>query len=237
MRCFKCGNDIEDHLECPFCGYINKEVSNKATIKNNSKIDSFNKNIKNEEYENNKVDNNAISIICKILCYMQVAFAIMMALACLTLEKPFSPLISWIIVALVFIPKIKQIMIGRIYKIRKWIMPIRIILIVLAMIAFLSSLPEIYEDEWISNKGISVKLKDNVADIIENEIEYHGSYKTQYIDGVTNIDVTTENKKFKFYFTYNNDIVQFYYMKDNEKIYLVPKVKKSTYTYIESGNK
>ena len=26
-------------------------------------------------------------------------------------------------------------------------------------------------------------------------------------------------------------------MKDNEKIYLVPKVKKSTYTYIESENK
>ena len=26
-------------------------------------------------------------------------------------------------------------------------------------------------------------------------------------------------------------------MKDNEKIYLVPKVKKSTYTYIEGENK
>ena len=35
----------------------------------------------------------------------------------------------------------------------------------------------------------------------------------------------------------NNDIVEFYYMRDNEKIYLVPKVKKSTYTYIVSENK
>lgn len=29
MKCFKCGNDIEDNLECQFCGYINKEESKK----------------------------------------------------------------------------------------------------------------------------------------------------------------------------------------------------------------
>lgn len=236
MRCFKCGNDIEDNLECPFCGYINKQVSNKI-IQNNSKIDSFNKEVKNEEYENSKIDNKTINAICKILCYMQVVFAIMMALVCFALEKPFFPLISWIIVALVFIPNIKQIMIEKIHKIRKWIIPIRIILIILTMIIFIANLSQIYEDEWISNNGISVKLKDNVADVIEDEIEYHGSYKTQYVDGVTNINVTTDNKNFKFYFTYNNDIIEFYYMKDNEKIYLVPKVKKSTYTYIEVENK
>lgn len=236
MRCFKCGNHIEDNLACPFCGYINKQVSNKI-IQNNSKIDSFNKEVKNEEYENNKIDNKTINIICKILCYMQVVFAIMMALVCFALEKPFFPLVSWIIVALVFIPNIKQIMIEKIHKIRKWIIPIRIILIILTMIIFIANLSQIYEDEWISNNGISVKLKDNVADVIEDEIEYHGSYKTQYVDGVTNINVTTDNKNFKFYFTYNNDIIEFYYMKDNEKIYLVPKVKKSTYTYIEVENK
>ena len=27
MKCFNCGNDIEDNLECPFCGYINNEKS------------------------------------------------------------------------------------------------------------------------------------------------------------------------------------------------------------------
>lgn len=235
MRCFKCGNDIEDNLECPFCGYINKEVPNKATIQNNSKIDISNKSIKNEEYENNKVGNKAISIICKILCYMQVVLAIMMALICFALEKPFFSLVSWIIVALVFIPKIKQIMIREIHKIRKWIIPIRIILIILAMVVFIANLSQIYEDEWISNNGISVKLKDNVADVIEDEIEYHGSYKTQYVDGVTNINVYCENKQFVFYFKYNDDVVEFYYMKDNEKIYLVPNVKKSNYTYINEN--
>lgn len=65
--------------------------------------------------------------------------------------------------------------------------------------------------------------------------EYHGSYTTQYVDDITNINVTTENKNFKFYFKYNNDVIKFYYMKDNEKIYLVPKVKKSTYTYISEN--
>lgn len=236
MKCYKCGNDIEDNLECPFCGYINKEETKKNIRDNDSKIEYSNNRKKNERYENDRASNKVINVICKILCYMQVAFSIMMALVCFALEKPFFPFISWSIVALAFIPKIKQIIISKIPKIKKWMIPIRIVLIILAMVIFIGNLSQIYEDEWVSNNGISVKLKDNIAVVIEDGAEYHGSYKTQYIDGITNINVTTESKNFKFYFTYNNDIVEFYYMRDNEKIYLVPKVKKSTYTYIESEN-
>lgn len=236
MKCFNCGNDIEDNLECPFCGYINNEKTKKNIRVNDSKIDYFN-NEKNEEYGNDKVSNKVINVICKILCYMQVAFSIMMALVCFALEKPFFPFISWSIVALAFIPKIKQIIIDKIPKIKKWIIPIRIILIILAMVIFIANLSQIYEDEWISNNGISVRLKDNVADVVADGVEYHGSYTTQYVDEMTNINVTTENRNFKFYFKYNNDIIEFYYMKNDEKIYLVPSVKKSTYTYIESENK
>ena len=236
MKCFNCGNDIEDNLECPFCGYINNEKTKKNIRVNDSKID-YSNNEKNEEYGNDKVSNKVINVICKILCYMQVAFSIMMALVCFVLEKPFFPFISWSIVALAFIPKIKQIIIDKIPKIKKWIIPIRIILIILAMVIFIANLSQIYEDEWISNNGISVRLKDNVADVVADGVEYHGSYTTQYVDEITNINVTTENRNFKFYFKYNNDIIEFYYMKNDEKIYLVPSVKKSTYTYIESENK
>lgn len=236
MKCFRCGNDIEDNLKCPFCGYINKEEAKKNNRFNESKADNFNAEKKKEKYDNEKVSNKVISIICKILCYIQVAFSIMMALVCFALEKPFFPFISWSMVALAFIPKIKQIIISKIPKIKKWMIPIRIVLIILAMVIFISNLSQIYEDEWVSNNGISVKLKNNIAVVIEDGAEYHGSYKTQYIDGVTNINITTESKDFKFYFTYNNDIIKFYYMKDDEKIYLVPKVKRSTYTYIESKN-
>ena len=236
MKCFNCGNDIEDNLECPFCGYINNEKTKKNIRVNDSKID-YSHNEKNEEYGNDKVSNKVINVICKILCYMQVAFSIMMALVCFALEKPFFPFISWSIVALAFIPKIKQIIIDKIPKIKKWIIPIRIILIILAMVIFIANLSQIYEDEWISNNGISVRLKDNVADVVADGVEYHGSYTTQYVDEITNINVTTENRNFKFYFKYNNDIIEFYYMKNDEKIYLVPSVKKSTYTYIESENK
>lgn len=237
MKCYKCGNDIEDNLECPFCGYINKEETKKNIRANDRKIDYSNNGKKNERYENDKASNKVINVICKISCYMQVAFSIMMALVCFALEKPFFPFISWSIVALAFTPKIKQIIISKIPKIKKWMIPIRIVLIILAMVIFISNLSQIYEDEWVSNNGMSVKLKDNIAVVVEDGAEYHGNYKTQYIDGITNINVTTESKNFKFYFTYNNDIVEFYYMRDNEKIYLVPKVKKSTYTYIESENK
>ena len=237
MKCYKCGNDIEDNLECPFCGYINKEETKKNIRATDSKIDYSNNGKMNERYKNDKISNKVINVIYKILCYMQVVFSIMMALVCFALEKPFFPFISWSIVALAFIPKIKQIIISKIPKIKKWMIPIRIILIILAMVIFIANLSQIYEDEWVSNNGMSVKLKDNIAVVVEDGVEYNGNYKTQYIEGVTNINITTESKNFKFYFTYNNDIIEFYYMKDNEKIYLVPKVKKSTYTYIESENK
>lgn len=237
MKCYKCGNDIEDNLECPFCGYINKEETKKNIRANDSRINYSNNGKKDEKYENDKISNKVINVIYKILCYMQVVFSIMMALVCFALEKPFFPFISWSIVALAFIPKIKQIIISKIPKIKKWMIPIRIILIILAMVIFIANLSQIYEDEWISNNGMSVKLKDNIAVVVEDGVEYNGNYKTQYSDGVTNINITTESKNFKFYFTYNNDIIKFYYMKDNEKIYLVPKIKKSTYTYIESENK
>ena len=237
MKCYKCGNDIEDNLECPFCGYINKEETKKNIRANDSKINYSNNGKKDERYENDKISNKVINVIYKILCYMQVVFSIMMALVCFALEKPFFPFISWSIVALAFIPKIKQIIISKIPKIKKWMIPIRIILIILAMVIFIANLSQIYEDEWVSNNGMSVKLKDNIAVVVEDGVEYNGNYKTQYSDGVTNINITTESKNFKFYFTCNNDIIEFYYMKDNEKIYLVPKVKKSTYTYIESENK
>lgn len=237
MKCYKCGNDIEDNLECPFCGYINKEKKRKNIRANDNKINYSNNEKKNERYENDKVSNKVINDICKILCYIQVAFSIMTALVCFALEKPLVPFISWSIVALAFIPKIKQIIISKIPKLKKWMILIRIILIILAMVIFIANLSQIYEDEWVSNIGMSVKLKDNIAVVVEDGVEYNGNYKTQYIDGVTNINITTESKNFKFYFTYNNIIIEFYYMKDNEKIYFVPKVKKSTYTYIESENK
>lgn len=237
MKCYKCGNDIEDNLECPFCGYINKEETRKNIRVNDNKFNYSNNEKKKERYENDKVSNKVINDICKILCYIQVAFSIMTALVCFALEKPLVPFISWSIVALAFIPKIKQITISKIPKLKKWIILIRIVLIILAMVIFIANLSQIYEDEWVSNNGMSVKLKDNIAVAVEDGVEYNGSYKAQYIDGVTNINITTESKNFKFYFTYNNDIIEFYYMKDNEKIYFVPKVKKSTYTYIESDNK
>lgn len=235
MKCYKCGNDIEDNLECPFCGYINKEETRKNIRLTDNKINYSNHEKKNERYENGKISNKVINVICKILCYMQVAFSIMMALVCFALEKPFVPFISWSIVALTFIPKIKQIIISKIPKFKKWMILIRIILIILAMVIFIANLSQIYEDEWVSNNGISVKLKGNIAVVVEDGVEYNGNYKTQYIDGVTNINVSCENRQFVFYFKYNDDIIEFYYIRNNEKIYFTPKVKNTNYTYINEN--
>lgn len=122
MKCYKCGNDIEENLECPFCGYINKEETKKKIRVSDSKIDYYNYGKESEKYKNDKVSNKVINVICKILCYIQVAL----------------------------------------------------------------------------------------------------------------IYVSCENKKFTFYFKYNDNVIEFYYMKDNEKIYLIPINKNINYTYIES---
>lgn len=34
---------------------------------------------------------------------------------------------------------------------------------------------------------MSVKLKDNIVVVVEDGVEYNENYKTQHIDGVTNI--------------------------------------------------
>ena len=75
MKCYKCGNDIEDNLECPFCGYINKEETRKNIRVNDNKFNYSNNEKKNERYENDKVSNKVINDICKNLCYIQVAFS------------------------------------------------------------------------------------------------------------------------------------------------------------------
>jgi hypothetical protein len=234
MKCLKCGNDIEDNFKCPFCGYLNKDESKKQNKINENKLKHYDNIDDKEKYKN--VKNKIVNILFKILCYAQVVFSIMMALICFALEKPFFPFISWVIVAIVFVPKVKVLIGQKITNIRKWLFPLRIILIILAWFIFICNISEIYENEWISDNGICVTLKDNVADVVEDGIKYHGNYTTQYIDGITNIIVTTENKNFTFYFKYNDDVVEFYYVKNNKKTYLVPIIKNSDYTYIESEN-
>ena len=87
--------------------------------------------------DNNSIDNHTekskiLTIICHILCYIQVAFAVLMALAC-SLDKTIIGMILWSLVALIFIPKIKEILAEKYDKIKKHIFLIRIILIIIAM--------------------------------------------------------------------------------------------------------
>lgn len=64
MKCFKCGNGIEDNLECPFCGYINKEEAKRNIKVNAKKIRNYSNEKKNLEYKNYKPVNPVISTNC-----------------------------------------------------------------------------------------------------------------------------------------------------------------------------
>lgn len=87
--------------------------------------------------DNNPIDNHSkklkiSTIVCQILCYIQVAFAVLMTLGCL-LDNRTIGIIMWSLVTLIFIPKIKEILVEKNNKIKKHIILIRIILIIIAL--------------------------------------------------------------------------------------------------------
>lgn len=68
------------------------------------------------------------SIISKVLCYMQVVFSFFIMMGCIS-DKMVIASICWLIIALIFIPKVKTILIEKYPNIKHLIIPLRIILV------------------------------------------------------------------------------------------------------------
>lgn len=109
---------------------INKES---VIVENNKESEAVLNNSNDDNLDNNQLKKSKIlTAMCYILCYVQVAFALFMVLGCF-FEKMINGMIMWSLVALIFVPKIKNFLIKKNDKIKKYIFLIRIILIIVAM--------------------------------------------------------------------------------------------------------
>lgn len=68
------------------------------------------------------------STISKVLCYMQVVFSFFVMMGCIS-DKMIIASICWLIITLIFIPKLKTIFIKKYPNIKPLIIPLRIILV------------------------------------------------------------------------------------------------------------
>lgn len=158
----------------------NEVIKEPVIIKENKEPEEVSKN-NNTDTQNNKQSRKSklLTILLTILCYVQVAFASFMVIGFIS-DNMIYGCIMWLLVALVFIPKIKEIICNKNEFIKKHIILIRTILIVLAICAF-TALTYQFEGTWINDNGEKIILdstyiKYNDSQNVEHESTY--SYKS-----------------------------------------------------------
>lgn len=102
---------------------IPEEISNPVIV-HQPNIEEKQKNKDEIQTQNEKKS----SIISKVLCYMQVVFSFFTMMGCIS-DKMVIASICWLIIALIFIPKVKTILIEKYPNIKHLIIPLRIILV------------------------------------------------------------------------------------------------------------
>lgn len=102
---------------------ISEEISNPVII-HQPNIEEKSKNKDEIQPQNEKKS----SIVSKVLCYMQVVFSFFTMMGCIS-DKMVIASICWLIIALIFIPKVKTILIEKYPNIKPLIIPLRIVLV------------------------------------------------------------------------------------------------------------
>lgn len=191
----------------------------------------------------NVIDNNTINsvtkIIGKILSYIMIAFSILISIAEFSNFNFWGGLI-WIIVAIAFIPIVKDIILKKNENFISLVIVARIMLVIFAFVITAVTSPPNFENTWISDNGIEVTLKNNNASItLEDGTELNGNYTYTSNDSNYSItvNVTSENYQnieYKFKYIKNKDTVRFYLLEDNKAtVYFIPESPNSSYTYLK----
>lgn len=115
----------------------------------------------------------------------------------------------WLLITLIFIPKIKKVLCTKYNFINKYIIPIRIALVILGILAF-STLSNQFEEIWLNDKGEKItldstylKYKDSENQQIEATYSYESVSNSDY-DYLYDIKVKYKNENVTFrYFKKN----------------------------------
>ena len=148
-------------------------------IKDMFVVDEVN-NSNNLPKNNEDISNNSKkSTLLTVLCYVQVVFAMFIVIGCIS-EKMIVGAVIWLLVALIFIPKIKETLCENFEFVKKFIIPIRIILIFVGIMMF-GTLSYEFEGTWINDNGDIIIIDSTY--IKNNTIESKYSYESKNKDG------------------------------------------------------
>ncbi len=190
---------------------IKEPIMVEHTKDNNSNCD------KNCEDNNNNSNNNPVdnhpkkNTLFTVLCYIQVVFASLMCFGCV-LNLDIMCSILWGLVAIIFVPQIKDILCEKYHFIKKHIILIRVILVILAIFT-MSSLSNQFEGTWINDNGEKLIVdSSNIKYINLQNLEQKSTYSYK---SISNNDYLYEINGI-----YNNEDFVLRYFKKNSNEWL-----------------
>lgn len=195
-------DDIEENKNNILVNEVIQEPVIVESIKKTSNIPN------NENNNNPVVKQPKKSTLATILCYIQVVFASIMCFGCL-LTFDIACSILWGLVVLIFIPKTKDIFYEKSEFIKKYIIPIRIVLVVIALFST-STLSNQFEGTWVNDNGEKItldstylKYSDSQNEDKESPYSYESVSNSDY-DYLYNIKVKYKNKNVLFRYSKKN---------------------------------
>lgn len=210
-------DDIEENKNNVIANEVIQEPVIVEPVKESNKVPN------SEKDNNNPVEpQSKKSTFPTILCYIQVAFASMMCLGCLLNFNIICALL-WGLVVLIFIPKIKNILCKKNEFIRKYIITIRVVLVIIALFS-LSTLSNQFEGTWVNDNGERITLDSTYLKYIDSqnkEIESPYSFEsvsTSDYDYLYDIKVKYKNEDVVFRYSKKNSTEFLCIYKNNECI-------------------
>ena len=148
-----------------------------------------------------------------ILCYIQVVFASLMCLGSI-LNLSIICALLWGLVAIIFIPKVKELLSKKYSFIKKYVIPIRIILVIIALFS-ISSISNQFEGTWINDSG--EKLIVDSSDIKYINLQNMEQKSTYSYKSINNNDY---DYLYEIKGIYNNEDLILRYFKKNSNEWL-----------------
>lgn len=148
-----------------------------------------------------------------ILCYIQVVFASLMCLGSI-LNLSIICALLWGLVAIIFIPKVKELLSKKYSSIKKYVIPIRIILVIIALFS-ISSISNQFEGTWINDSG--EKLIVDSSDIKYINLQNMEQKSTYSYKSINNNDY---DYLYEIKGIYNNEDLILRYFKKNSNEWL-----------------
>lgn len=214
------------------CATLKKNTYEKK-LENNKAIQLNIKNLNNNSCTG-KTSNN----VQKVLCY--VMFAISLVIAVAYFRSGVSMLVGFVclLLAIVFLPQIKEEVTNKNETYGGLIIAARIGLVLLAFYVIVNTASSrCFDNTWISDNGMQVILKnDDATVVLQDGTKLEGKYIYNWTNPGYDIyvHITSNNQEYHFFYIEDNKKVKFYLVDENNNaIYFIPKQPKSSYEYLK----